>query len=56
MERKVGMGGLGAALGILVVWLTGEANFGLVNWTPEAAGAVAVILSVLTGYFVPNPK
>lgn len=56
MERKVGMGGLGATIGVLVVWLTGEANFNVVNWTPEAAGALSALLGVLAGYFIPNPK
>ena len=56
MERKVGLGGVGASLGVLVVWFTGDINLGLFNWTPEAAGALSAILGMLVGYFVPNPR
>ena len=56
MERKVGVGGIGAAFGILVVWITGEANLNFLNWTPEAAAAVSTVIGVVIGYLVPNPK
>jgi putative flippase GtrA len=51
-RAKVVAGGLGGALGVIVVWLL--TTYGNVEVPAEVAAAIATIFSIVLGYITPE--
>lgn len=51
MQRKVQAGGLGGAIGIIVVWAISEIGADVPG---EVAAAIAMVLGVVVGWLVPE--
>lgn len=47
LHRKVGAGGLGGGLGIIVIWVLGF----WVEVPPEVAAAISTVMGFVAGYF-----